>query len=183
MKKPGLILTLLLTTTMFALPAAAQTGAGIAVCFSPPPPGGCDPQAAILGEIAGAHHEILVQAYVLTARPIVNALIRAHARGINVRVILDRKQLEHDRNDTYAAARLMRGGILVMIDDGVRGIAHNKVIVIDGRSVITGSYNFTWSAEHKNAENLLIIRNPTLAGEYAQNWRTRASESEPLRVR
>ncbi len=181
MKKSGLVLTLLFTTAIFALPAFAQTSGAIAVCFSPPIAGGCDPQAAILGEITGARSEILVQAYVLTARPVVNALIRAHQRGVNVRIILDRKQLKHDRSATYAASRIIAAGIPVTIDDGVRGIAHNKVMVIDGRTVITGSYNFTWSAEHKNAENLVIIRDPAVASEYAQNWRTRESESAPLR--
>lgn len=173
---------LLFATAMLGIPAAAQSGAGIAVCFSPPLPGGCDPQAAILSEIGGARSEILAQAYVLTARPVVNALIQAHARGVVVRIILDRKQLEHDRSDAYAAARLVREEVPVMVDDGVRGIAHNKVIVIDGQIVITGSYNFTWSAQHKNAENLVIIRDPAVAAQYAQNWRNHASESEPLQT-
>lgn len=52
---------------------------------------------------------------------------------------------------------------------------HNKVIVIDAKSahatVITGSYNFTWTAQHRNAENILIARsNPVLAARYAANW-------------
>ncbi len=166
----------------FAIPAVAQTAAGIAVCFSPPIPGGCDPQSAIMAELAAARSSILVQAYVLTARPIVGALLQARARGVDVRIILDRKQLQHDRSDLKAAARLLSAGIPVMVDDGVRGIAHNKVVVIDGRLVITGSYNFTWSAEHKNAENLVIIRDPVVAGEYAQNWRMRATESQPLQL-
>ena len=55
--------------------------------------------------------------------------------------------------------------------------AHNKVIVIDAATnevvVITGSYNFTWSAQHKNAENILIVRrNPELAARYAANLGT-----------
>jgi|YelNatPaOPRAMG01_1025707.scaffolds.fasta_scaffold09118_4 phosphatidylserine/phosphatidylglycerophosphate/cardiolipin synthase-like enzyme len=183
MKKPGLVLTLLFTGAIFALPAFAQTGAAVVVCFSPPIPGGCDPQATILRELAGARNEILVQAYVLTARPVVDALIRAHARGVVVRIILDRKQLRHDRNDAYAASRLVTAGIPVAVDDGVRGIAHNKVIVIDGRTVITGSYNFTWSAEHRNAENMVVINDPVVAAEYLQNWRTRESASAPLQVR
>ncbi len=183
MKKPGLVLTLLFTAAIFALPAFAQTSAAVAVCFSPPIQGGCDPQAAILSEIAGARNEILVQAYVLTARPVVDALIRAHARGVVVRIILDRKQLRHDRSGVRAASRLVAAGIPVAIDDGVRGIAHNKVMVIDRRTVITGSYNFTWSAEHRNAENMVIINDPVVAAEYAQNWRTRESASAPLQFR
>lgn len=55
-------------------------------------------------------------------------------------------------------------------------IAHNKVMVIDSEPLITGSFNFTRAAEEKNAENLLIIRDPALAARYVENWRAHASE-------
>jgi phosphatidylserine/phosphatidylglycerophosphate/cardiolipin synthase-like enzyme len=49
-------------------------------------------------------------------------------------------------------------------------IAHNKVMVIDSRTVITGSFNFTKAAEESNAENLLVIDDAELAKKYTQNW-------------
>jgi phosphatidylserine/phosphatidylglycerophosphate/cardiolipin synthase-like enzyme len=58
--------------------------------------------------------------------------------------------------------------------NGQHAIAHNKVMVIDGLVVITGSFNFTTAAERQNAENLLIIRDPAVAGRYAENWQTHA---------
>ena len=96
-----------------------------------------------------------------------------------MRVIVDRSQLREDRSDAFAVQRLATGGVPVWVDT-ISGIAHSKVMVIDGATVITGSFNFTWSAEHKNAENLLVIRDPSVALQYEQNWNARAQRSRPL---
>jgi phosphatidylserine/phosphatidylglycerophosphate/cardiolipin synthase-like enzyme len=63
--------------------------------------------------------------------------------------------------------------------DAEHAISHNKVMIIDGEIVITGSFNFTKAAQEKNAENLLIIRDPTLAVQYTQNWQAHAQHSQP----
>jgi phosphatidylserine/phosphatidylglycerophosphate/cardiolipin synthase-like enzyme len=55
--------------------------------------------------------------------------------------------------------------------DSAHAIAHNKVMVIDGRVVLTGSFNFTRGAEERNAENLLVIDDTRLAERYDRNWR------------
>jgi phosphatidylserine/phosphatidylglycerophosphate/cardiolipin synthase-like enzyme len=57
-----------------------------------------------------------------------------------------------------------------LLIDAEHRIAHNKVMVIDGQTVIAGSFNFTKSAETRDAENLLVIRSPELAIKDA-NWR------------
>ena len=62
--------------------------------------------------------------------------------------------------------------------DSEHAIAHNKVMVIDGETVITGSFNFTKAAEENNAENLLVIRDRTLAERYTKNWQEHAQHSE-----
>jgi phosphatidylserine/phosphatidylglycerophosphate/cardiolipin synthase-like enzyme len=56
-----------------------------------------------------------------------------------------------------------------------------KVMILDGEIVITGSYNWTLAPENKNGENLLVIRDPRLAGVYAENWRSHADHSIPYR--
>lgn len=175
---PGLILAI----ALFVFPAIAQAAPQIQVCFTPVRPGACDPLTEIVNTLGSARKDVMVQAYVITARHIVSALIAAHRRGVDVRVILDRKELQGDRDEVYGVDRLIRAGISVMVDEGVRGIAHNKVMIVDGRTVITGSYNFTWSAEHKNAENLLVIHDPSIAAEYAKNWKIRESHSELLKL-
>lgn len=57
---------------------------------------------------------------------------------------------------------------------------HDKIMIVDDATIITGSFNYTWSAEHRNAETLLAIHNPALAAEYARNWSARAARARPL---
>jgi PLD-like domain len=167
-----------------AVPYAGRACASqIAVCFSPPLPGGCDPAAAIAAAIGAAHTSILVQAYEITPGPLVTALIAAHRRGVDVRAIVDYKQLTDRRNrdDAFAVERLGTAGIPVLVDRPP-GLMHDKVMIIDGETVITGSFNYTYSAEHRNVENLLVIHDPALAAQYTRHWRSRAAVSGPLRV-
>lgn len=133
-----------------------------------------DVEGMIVDTLAGARREILVQAYLLTSRPIVGALRQARQRGVEVSVLLDARQAEKLAPARKQKAALRDSGIAVWGEYGYTN-AHNKVIVIDAgaadATVITGSYNFTWSAQHKNAENILIVRgNPVLAAQYAANW-------------
>jgi len=62
--------------------------------------------------------------------------------------------------------------------DAAHAIAHNKIMIIDRETVITGSFNFTKAAEEKNAENLLIIKNKELAKIYLDNWERHKEHSE-----
>jgi phosphatidylserine/phosphatidylglycerophosphate/cardiolipin synthase-like enzyme len=137
-----------------------------AVYFSPG--GGCT--EAIVREIVAARQTIRVQAYSFTSAPIAAALRDAHRRGVNVGVLLDKSQ----ETGRYSSATfLYNAGIDTRIDDA-HAIAHNKVIVIDGATVLTGSFNFSRAAEEKNAENLLVLRDARLADRYADNWREHA---------
>jgi phosphatidylserine/phosphatidylglycerophosphate/cardiolipin synthase-like enzyme len=71
-----------------------------------------------------------------------------------------------------SAGRRRNAGIAVWVDTRV-AIAHNKVMVVDGVTVITGSFNFTAAAQNRNAENLLVIRDPALAARSRENWQRR----------
>jgi phosphatidylserine/phosphatidylglycerophosphate/cardiolipin synthase-like enzyme len=74
-----------------------------------------------------------------------------------------------DSTNRYVISLLRTAGV-PLFSDGAHAIAHNKVMVMDGQVVVTGSFNFTNSAETRNAENLLILRSPQLAQSYRQNW-------------
>lgn len=144
--------------------------AAIRVCFSPS--GGCT--EAIVQELNRATSEIKVQAYSFTSRPIARALLDARKRGVKIDVILDKSNAETTK---YGTANFMTNrGIPTFIDDQ-HAIAHNKVMVIDQQTVITGSFNFTRAAEEKNAENLLIIRDGAIAGLYLKNWEAHRAHS------
>ncbi len=120
-----------------------------------------------------------MQAYSFTSLPIAKALLAAHKRGVKVQVILDKSQ----RTEKYSEADfLVNMGIPVQID-AKHAIAHNKIMVIDDQTVITGSFNFTKAAEENNAENLLVIRSPELAAKYAANWKVHADHSDPYAAR
>lgn len=66
-----------------------------------------------------------------------------------------------------------------MVIDANHAIAHNKVLVIDGETVLTRRFNFTKAAQTRNAENLLILRDPALATQYTKNWETHRQHSQP----
>jgi phosphatidylserine/phosphatidylglycerophosphate/cardiolipin synthase-like enzyme len=150
-------------------PATPVSGSDIAVYFSPS--GGCTD--AIVNALGQAKETILVQAYSFTSAPIAKAVVDAHKRGVKMQVILDKSQ----RTEKYSSADfLAHAGVPVLIDDKHQ-IAHNKIMIIDGEIVITGSFNFTTAAEEHNAENLLIIHSKELAERYAANWQAHAGHS------
>lgn len=152
-------------TTISIVPAMAQSSSSSPqwqVCFTP----GDQCADDLIARIDSATSSIRVQAYSFTSREIADALIRARQRGIDVVALLDRSQ----RRERYSMIDEMKdGGVLVYIDDCC-AIAHNKVMIIDDRIVVTGSYNFTKSAEVRNAENMLIIEDRRLAARYIENW-------------
>ena len=83
----------------------------------------------------------------------------------------------HDFSGKNFQKELTNLGIPVKID-AVHAIAHNKIVIIDGEAVITGSFNFTGAAEENNAENLLVIHDRKLAERYTRNWKEDAQHSE-----
>jgi phosphatidylserine/phosphatidylglycerophosphate/cardiolipin synthase-like enzyme len=164
-----LIITLLMGLTS-SITVSEEKSPAWEVYFSPH--GGCT--EAVIRELNKAKTTVLVQAYTFTSAPIAKALLNAHKRGVKVEVILDKSQ----RTQKYSSATfLYNAGIPVKID-AKHAIAHNKVMVIDGETVITGSFNFTKAAEENNAENLLIIRDKKLAERYMKNWQEHERHSE-----
>jgi phospholipase D len=141
-------------------------------CFSPG--GGCT--EAIVTAIHSANTSIDVMAYALTSSVIAKALVKAHERGVKVRILVDRSQLKTKHSQV---SFLLQKGISVSIDPAA-GIAHNKVMIFDNESLLTGSFNFSQAAEIRNAENLLLIHDPSLARLYKQNWEERAKRAKPL---
>jgi phosphatidylserine/phosphatidylglycerophosphate/cardiolipin synthase-like enzyme len=142
----------------------------IEIFFSP----GESPTAAIVRTIDAAKKSIFVQAYSFTSAPIADVLRQAHKRGVNVQVILDKSQ----RSERYTVSTFLRNAGIEVWIDFKHAIAHNKVMIIDESIVITGSFNFTKSAEERNAENLLVIRDADVARVYKANWERCKAHSE-----
>lgn len=138
-------------------------------------------EGLIAEAIGGAKKQVLVQAYLLTSKKIAATLITARRRGVNVLVLADAEQLS--KAEFSMVPELAAAGIPVWLETGYQN-AHNKIILIDAAepdaTVITGSFNFTWSAQHRNAENILIARrNPRLAARYASNWERHRQDAIP----
>jgi phosphatidylserine/phosphatidylglycerophosphate/cardiolipin synthase-like enzyme len=153
--------------------ATSSTLPPVEIFFSPH--GGCT--EAAVREIDAARSVLLVQAYSFTSTPIAKALVAAHRRGVKVRVILDK---ENETEKYSAAVFLIHEGVPTQID-AKHAIAHNKIMIIDEQTVITGSFNFTKQAETSNAENLLVIRDAKIAARYIANWREHAEHSQEYR--
>jgi len=98
-------------------------------------------------------------------------------------VLADAEQFA--KSSASMVPELAAAGIPVWLETKYQN-AHNKIIVIDPSTpeatVITGSYNFTWTAQHGNAENVLIVRrNPELVSRYVLNWERHRDNATPYR--
>jgi phosphatidylserine/phosphatidylglycerophosphate/cardiolipin synthase-like enzyme len=158
------VVLLFLVFHVFALPiqAADLTPGNTQIYFSPN--GGCT--EAIIKEIDRARSDIFVQAYSFTSAPIAKALLNTHKRGVKVQAILDKSQ----KTAKYSSATFLYNAGVPTFIDARHAIAHNKIMIIDRETVITGSFNFTKAAENNNAENLLVIKNKEIARAYLENW-------------
>jgi phosphatidylserine/phosphatidylglycerophosphate/cardiolipin synthase-like enzyme len=140
--------------------------------FSPSP----KTTALITRNIGQAENVVRIAAYSFTSQPVADALISAHEKGVDVKAVVDKTQA-NPRSHSIVA-QLAAAGIAVRVNRK-HSIMHNKYMVIDGRTIQTGSFNYTANAEKRNAENIMVIRNnPSLAKTYLANWQTLWDESE-----
>src|SRR5262249_27079069 len=128
------------------------TPPSVAAHFSPK--GGCTD--AVLRELAAARRHVEVLAYSFSSKAIAQALVDAKLRGVKVEIVLDHS----NEKEAYSGLLLVLEQGLARVVDPHHAIAHNKVMIADGRTVLTGSFNFTQQAENENAENLLVIKGP-----------------------
>jgi phosphatidylserine/phosphatidylglycerophosphate/cardiolipin synthase-like enzyme len=140
-----------------------------------------DIEGAIIAALRAARQEILVHSFSFTSRPIARALIEARARGVDVRITVD--ATESERTENNRIPDLATAGIPVFVEERYQS-AHNKVMIIDagvaGGTVITGSYNWTYAAQRRNAENVIIITGQhAVSARYRMNWERQRAEARP----
>jgi phosphatidylserine/phosphatidylglycerophosphate/cardiolipin synthase-like enzyme len=168
-----LCLGVLATVSWWQSVQAEPQPAEILAIYFTPPAGGA---SGLIKQIDGAKKSIKVMAYGFTATNLAEALVRAKRRGVDVGLIQDEKSAQNNRETLPI---LLAAGIEVR-SDGKHAIQHNKVMLIDDDIVITGSYNFTKSAESRNAENIMIVRSSYAAKRYADNWKLHWEHSEKV---
>lgn len=151
------------------VPAAGR----LEVAFSP----NAGAEALVVKTIDSAQQSVRVMAYSFTSAPVVQALLRAQKRGAKVQAVVDHKSnIVEDKSGKARAAlsTLSNAGVDVRTIE-VYSIAHDKVIVVDGRTVELGSFNYSAAAQTRNSENVLVNwDNPALAKVYEahfeRNW-------------
>ena len=174
------MLSLLATCNAAAQQAAPIAATGtIQYAFTP----GDHADDMIIAAINSARRQVLIQAYSFTHRRIADALVQARDRGIEMTMIADH-ELADDKDTSRLVRNIASSGVAVMLDSQ-HALAHNKIIVIDASqpdcAVVTGSFNFTYAAQRRNAENvLLLLGNAALCEAYKRNWQRHREHSLPF---
>jgi len=105
----------------------------------------------IIRQIDNAREYIDIAIYSFTYEPVAEAIIKAKNRGVKIRILMDKGQSK----GKYSKYKFFLNKDISVIQDRHAGIMHNKIAIIDGRILFTGSYNWSKSAEERNEENLL----------------------------
>jgi len=119
--------------------------------------------ARLLALIHEARESIYFLAYSFTSEELADALIVQAQAGLHVAGVIERSQAVSNYGTQFD--RLRQAGIDVRLDNNPRSM-HHKVLILDKEVVVTGSYNFSYSAETKNDENTLIIHRPDIAASF-----------------
>ncbi|MDQ7915842.1 phospholipase D family protein [Pseudomonas sp. 102515] len=140
--------------------------------------------ALVLRSISAATNSIRLSAYMLTSPDVAKALIEAKQRGVDVAIVAD-----HDGNLEGGAARAGQHALTLLARAGiptrtvkVYPIHHDKFMVLDGKAVETGSFNYTAAAAKSNSENALVVWNDAdLAEQYLRHWQSRWDKGQPFK--
>lgn len=124
--------------------------------------------AHILDILESAQTSIYFMAFTFTRGDFTDAMIARTQAGVTVQGIFETRQVAAGSDQAWNA---MTDAGLEVRQDGNPYTMHNKVIIVDGQTVVTGSYNFTKAAEESNDENVLIIHNPEIAAAYMNEWK------------
>lgn len=128
----------------------------------------------IIKAINNAKSSIDLAIFDLTSNDIASSLEKAQKRGVKIRIIADSRQAK-GRNSLIPILSNDQLSLKITHGEG-RGIMHNKFAIFDGKSMVTGSYNWTNNAEHFNYENAVFITDPNVIRQYQREfdtiWRT-----------
>jgi len=133
----------------------------LGVYFSPG--GGCEDQVLYWIDRANSSIEILIYSFTLDL--IGDALVEAHERGVEVQVVFEVEQISQ-----YSEYMKLKAAGIKVRNDTNSGDMHDKIMIIDGIIIITGSFNYSNAVENTNNENLLIINSTTVATTYGQEF-------------
>lgn len=167
---------LIALVAMLSIPSPSYAAPSVQVGFSPEG----SARALVLKVIGDATHSIQMLAYSFQAPDIMQALVDAKKRGVDVRVVIDKKR-NQGKTSKAAMQFVTRNGVELRTNDHFH-IHHDKTIIVDGKIVETGSFNFAPSAETLNSENVVVIRDmPDVVRQYIAHWQSRWDIGVPYR--
>lgn len=138
------------------------------VCFSPPINKSTTCQNMIINQIISAKESLKIAVFDFTDEEILEQINLAKTAKIKVYFVLDKRQAKgkHSLSDD-----ILSQYDNVKINSGKRGgVMHNKYIIIDDKKVITGSYNWSKGALHKNDENAVLLEDENIVKEYVNHF-------------
>mgnify|MGYP001185045988 CR=1 FL=1 len=131
----------------------------------------------VIKTIDSANKQILFAAYSFTNKNIADSLVAAKKRGVSVFAVLDKSQL----TEKYSAATFLLHAKIPVRIDTQHAIMHNKYMIVDSKTVETGSFNYTSSATKRNAENVIVIwGDEKIASDYSNDWKFHWDHAEHL---
>lgn len=165
-----------LACVLFISAGAAAVAPSVEVGFSPEG----SARQLVLNTLDSARQSIRLMGYSFTSPDVVKALVAAHQRGVDVKIVLD------DRGNrgkaSVAAMNIIVNAGIPLRTNGHFAIQHDKILVVDSQTVESGSYNWTQSAARKNSENALVLHDvPALAQTYLSHWQSRWDMGEDYR--
>jgi phosphatidylserine/phosphatidylglycerophosphate/cardiolipin synthase-like enzyme len=129
---------------------------------------GTKPDTELINLINSSNKTLDIAIYSLTKADIVNAIIQAKTRGVNVRLMSDR-ECSQNRYQKVELEKIKNAGIPIKINTH-SGLLHDKYTVVDGSIVATGSNNYTNATTDENDENFIVIKDSNVAKGYDDNF-------------
>lgn len=140
----------------------------LGVYFSPK--GGCAETVKYWIEHANSSIHILIYSFTLDS--ISDELIEAYNRGVEVKVVFEEQQITK-----YSEYQKLKAAGIEVRNDTNSNLMHNKIMIVDGVVVLTGSFNWSANAENRNDENLIVIKSVEVASLYEEEFRKVWNES------
>jgi phosphatidylserine/phosphatidylglycerophosphate/cardiolipin synthase-like enzyme len=157
--------------------APAPAGQVIEVAFSPSE----GSEELVVKAINSAQSSIGIAAYSFTSPVVAKALLNAKKRGVDVRIVVDENG--NKSKASLAALNLVANAGIPTRTISRYAIHHDKYMVIDKRTVQTGSFNYSKAAASSNSENVLVVwNNPDLALSYLKHWQDRFDQGKPYKA-
>ena len=124
--------------------------------------------AALVPVLQSAQESVYFLAYSFTSNQLGDIVRQKAEADISVAGVMDDEQVRSNQGTEYDPFR--QADLDVRID-GIEGLMHHKVFIVDERIVVLGSYNFSQNAEERNDENLMIIYDPLIAEQFMFEFR------------